>query len=1151
MAQYYIDFELGSDTNTGLTISTPWKHCPGDTNATGNAAATSLSPGDIVEFKGGVRYVGNIIANWSGTAGNPILYRTAEGWGSGLAIISTDYVEGTGINLTGRSYVDIYGIKLYQIGGYTEDDPIWTTKYPVTVDVGANTIVTAEPHGLTAGQVVAFTMDPGNTAPGGMTPKDGTNNWVDSVVSPTHFRVRRGDKFSDAVLVTYTTPGTGGLYMWKSVTNPKGGTGIRVADASHINIEDCQLHEIGSWRALMPMNGTNAITGVGISLQNSSNVTIRGCDFARMRNPVSLKVATGGLVSNILCEDLSIHDHVVWGFDVAPRSANGEFRDVLFSNCRLYDWIQTDLWQGSGDKPHRDGWFFRHDYVGTLWTRVRITRAKVWNDFPEWINSRGGTASIYISQGPSLQIDNCIFLNDPHGNGIITIGGSNKSGQDQFVYILNNTFVCGARPVYCSGSCQANVVKVLNNVIYRDVTINNLPAVQKPAAYPLSFECDYNLYYTNSNLTTWRMAHDGSYRTFAQWQALGHDTHSYVANPSFTSRTGDAGTWDLTLQPTSLAIDTGLNIGADYGYTHDYAGSARSTPWDLGALQYGTVVDPVLTAPTISTHPASQAVNVGIGTVTFSVVAAGNPTPSYQWRKDGVDIPGATSSSYTITAPQLGDAGSYSVRVSNSEGFVISNSATLTVILPAVSNNYLRPRHTARRMRLGLYQPVIVIPDPDPDPGPGLVSSVTWDVFTWSFAEPVVAGTFADGKPWVHRNGLPVNIVSITPSYEAVAGASYSDPAYWHTNGSMLNMVPARIGYQGLDSNVNRGNNYDHTKNIAAQLPYAVAPGNTVVSSQSWPTKWTKAEWVAYQGGNNDNWYQIKRLGFLTVLASTPPAGSFRPSVHEPAGSKTIIANVSDIDVSFLLNLPHPTSLPDLATLEARSHQMPRRIQSNWQSHYLSPLDGEYGYGRQAAHNTGAYLAALNCNYTSGEKQTLLHNVIQHGIDIYGGIQHGMSWHADGGHNLGWKPYLVFAAVALNHAGMLARADWDQFKLFQDDQQHWYVSAADVGRVVEAGNQTYTSAMIGTPEWGIRHYNTPSMDDSAWSATYRNENYAPNFGIAVVMQMMGLNTAWNNPAYFDYLLNRVWAVSGGTSGFGTSPNTMRPWARDWRLAHIT
>lgn len=128
-ATYYADFVSGSDSNSG-TSGSPFKHCPGDSNATGTAASTTLTAGDTVIFKGGVTYdVGSnhaISLSWSGGSGNPITYdgNTAGTFGGGRAIISNNH--GTGGNSaaafaasTGstRSNINVRGFWIKEIGG--------------------------------------------------------------------------------------------------------------------------------------------------------------------------------------------------------------------------------------------------------------------------------------------------------------------------------------------------------------------------------------------------------------------------------------------------------------------------------------------------------------------------------------------------------------------------------------------------------------------------------------------------------------------------------------------------------------------------------------------------------------------------------------------------------------------------------------------------------------------------------------------------------------------------------------------------------------------------------------------------------------------------------------------------------------------------
>jgi hypothetical protein len=73
-------------------------------------------------------------------------------------------------------------------------------------------------------------------------------------------------------------------------------------------------------------------------------------------------------------------------------------------------------------------------------------------------------------------------------------------------------------------------------------------------------------------------------------------------------------------------------------------------------------------------------------TATFSVVATGTATLTYQWSKNGANISGATSASYTTPATVSGDNGaSFVVVVSNSAGSATSNAAILTVTSAAVA----------------------------------------------------------------------------------------------------------------------------------------------------------------------------------------------------------------------------------------------------------------------------------------------------------------------------------------------------------------------------------------------------------------------------------------------------------------------------------
>ncbi|EEJ5117654.1 hypothetical protein CG651_001195 [Salmonella enterica] len=83
----------------------------------------------------------------------------------------------------------------------------------------------------------------------------------------------------------------------------------------------------------------------------------------------------------------------------------------------------------------------------------------------------------------------------------------------------------------------------------------------------------------------------------------------------------------------------------------------------------------------ITTQPSGQTLAVG-DTLNLSVVArsSDNSAMTYQWKKDGESISGATSATYTKTDVATTDAGAYTVSISSaSAGTTTSNEAAVTI----------------------------------------------------------------------------------------------------------------------------------------------------------------------------------------------------------------------------------------------------------------------------------------------------------------------------------------------------------------------------------------------------------------------------------------------------------------------------------------
>ncbi|HUR59204.1 MAG TPA: hypothetical protein VM029_15920, partial [Opitutaceae bacterium] len=152
--------------------------------------------------------------------------------------------------------------------------------------------------------------------------------------------------------------------------------------------------------------------------------------------------------------------------------------------------------------------------------------------------------------------------------------------------------------------------------------------------------------------------------------------------------------------PRSYFARLNANGTVDSAFTHDAAGTTISTGPGVqfiiesadGRIVFGgsfTSASGIarsnlarLTAAAPGFPSAATAATATAGQpYTLSVVITGTPS-TYQWRRNGVAIPGATASTYTIAQVQTSDAGVYDLVATNSLGSATSAPITLGVAFP-------------------------------------------------------------------------------------------------------------------------------------------------------------------------------------------------------------------------------------------------------------------------------------------------------------------------------------------------------------------------------------------------------------------------------------------------------------------------------------
>ena len=184
------------------------------------------------------------------------------------------------------------------------------------------------------------------------------------------------------------------------------------------------------------------------------------------------------------------------------------------------------------------------------------------------------------------------------------------------------------------------------------------------------------------------------------WNLIGTDAGAAIASAQSSDRIGTANspidpmlgplqanggpTFTRALLPGSPALDAGDDAVLDppLSFATDQRGAGfprkSGAQVDIGAFEFAVSSDP----PVITAQPASVTVAVH-SDAAFSVTATGAVPLAYRWRKDGVDLAGATSDSLTLSNVQFSQAGNYTVVVTNAYGSAASGAAVLSVSPPA------------------------------------------------------------------------------------------------------------------------------------------------------------------------------------------------------------------------------------------------------------------------------------------------------------------------------------------------------------------------------------------------------------------------------------------------------------------------------------
>ena len=164
----------------------------------------------------------------------------------------------------------------------------------------------------------------------------------------------------------------------------------------------------------------------------------------------------------------------------------------------------------------------------------------------------------------------------------------------------------------------------------------------------------------------------------------------------------------------------------------------------------------------------------------------------------------------------------------------------------------------------------------------------------------------------------------------------------------------------------------------------------------------------------------------------------------------------------------------------------------------------------------------LMLDYNPENKERLLINMVQIGIDYWGLVQNGhpgrQGW---GGHGSGRKFPIVLAGLLLCDDQMAAPTKTFPKVEFGEDNQTMYGNGWTGAKALFAGHTGLrSSGKAPNPEWGPYEHLPPSKwsRGNSTSESYRRANTSGSWvGEALVIRMLHAEKDWNHDAFFDYV----------------------------------
>jgi hypothetical protein len=310
---------------------------------------------------------------------------------------------------------------------------------------------------------------------------------------------------------------------------------------------------------------------------------------------------------------------------------------------------------------------------------------------------------------------------------------------------------------------------------------------------------------------------------------------------------------------------------------------------------------------------------------------------------------------------------------------------------------------------------------------------------------------------------------------------------------------------------------------LIQRLPVTMKAGDSLVSTISMPKGLVLSAQLRnkIERGVGDS-SPIRTAAVLTCVGAPQPADAFRPAFCD---RRARIYLARDLRRELLPAAAPTPGVPKTLDLFIRFTQRP------WVGTgffgFEEPVENMPQYGMEYGRVAGACALLLSTAFKPAEKEPLLVNYVQIGIDLGGMIRAGHpGWSGWGGHGSGRKCPIVFAGLLLGDE-QLANINRSFPKAsFGEDEQTAYGDCWTGAKVVFAGHSGIDAATgvgrnvgRGHP-WGPYEHMHPSewKEGQNTSEAYRRTCTSGAWvGQALALRLMKAEKAWGHDAFFDYV----------------------------------